>query len=254
MSVTPHALSLSTHSTVCTQGCVTAYAQGCVCSQPVGFQPPWTLPDHFASHACQGTPANTAATPASKQTSPRQALHTQHFGSMLYTTECPVCYSIHVVTTLNICAHSNCPQAANCHIQGAEQLGSAAYTQHTQAPIVNKPLMQSRMQLFPAHHTSPDGCDWYKAMRRLQITHSLFGRQPSHTGHARLSPHVVVTTHPVATDGSAAWSRIDSTAPGANTCQHTNHYLMAMEAANISAHRPRRIPTLRWKSGGNQCW
>lgn len=144
MSVTPHALSLSTHSTVCTQGCVTAYTQGCVCSQPVGFQPPWTLPDHFASHACQGTPANTAATPASKQTSPRQALHTQHFGSMLYTTECPVCYSIHVVTTLNICAHSNCPQAANCHIQGADQLGSAAYIQHTQAPIVNKPLMQSR--------------------------------------------------------------------------------------------------------------
>lgn len=101
MSVTPHALSLSTHSTVCTQGCVTAYTQGCVCSQPVGFQPPWTLPDHFASHACQGPPANTAATPASKQTSPRQALHTQHFGSMLYTTECPVCYSIRVVTTMN---------------------------------------------------------------------------------------------------------------------------------------------------------
>lgn len=112
--------------------------------------------------------------------------------------------------------------------------------------------MQSKMQLFPAHHTSPDGCDWYKAMRRLQITHSLFGRQPSHTGHARLSPHVIVTTHPVATDGSTAWSRIDSTPPGANTCQHTNHYLMAMEAANIQCASPHKDTDpqveIRWKS------
>jgi hypothetical protein len=49
------------------------------------------LPDQSPSHACQGMPAHTAATPASKQASPRQALHTQHLGSMLYTTECPLC-------------------------------------------------------------------------------------------------------------------------------------------------------------------